>query len=101
MIGIITIVCSNAIGSIFRIAIGIWIIYSSLIRLSLALKLRAQNINIWGYSFVLAIVMFACGLYIALNSGSIIVTIGVMMIVYSVIDIVENVIFMKNVKDIF
>ncbi len=101
VIGIITIVCSNTIGSIFRIAIGVWIIYSSLIRLSLALKLRTQNIGAWVYSLILAIVMFACGLFIALNSGSVVITIGIMMIVYSVIDIIEDVIFMRNVKDIF
>ena len=73
----------------------------SLIRLSLALKLRTQNISAWVYSLILAIVMFACGLFIALNSGSVVITIGIMMIVYSVIDIVEDVIFMRNVKDIF
>ena len=31
VIGIITIVCSNTIGSIFRIAIGVWIIYAHLL----------------------------------------------------------------------
>lgn len=101
VIGIVTIVCSNTIGSIFRIIIGIWIIYSSLIRLSLSIKLRTQNISVWIYSLILAIVMFICGLYIALNSGSVVVTIGIIMIVYSVIDIAENIIFMRNVKDIF
>ena len=47
------------------------------------------------------IIMFICGLYVILNSGAIIVTIGTIMIVYSVIDIIEDVIFMKNVKEIF
>lgn len=101
VIGIVTIVCSNTIGSIFRIIIGIWIIYSSLIRLSLSIKLHTQNISVWIYSLILAIIMFICGLYIALNSGSVIVTIGIIIIVYSVIDIIENIIFMRNVKDIF
>lgn len=101
VIGIVTIVCSDTIGSIFRIIIGIWIIYSSLIRLSLAMKLRTQNISAWIYSLILAIAIFICGLYIALNSGSVVMTIGITMIVYAVIDIVEDIIFMKNVKDIF
>jgi len=101
IIGIVTIVYSNTIGSIFRIIIGIWIIYSSFIRFNLSIKLKAMKLNIWIYSLLLAIAMFICGLYITMNSGAVIVTIGVMMIIYSVIDIIEDIIFMKNVKDIF
>ena len=41
VIGIITIIYSATIGSIFRIIIGIWIIYSSVVRASSSLKLRA------------------------------------------------------------
>ena len=45
--------------------------------------------------------MLACGIFITFKSGSIVIAIGVVMIVYSIIDIIEDVIFMKNVKDIF
>lgn len=101
IIGIVTMIYSNTIGSIFRIIIGIWIIYSSFMRMSLSVKLKALNLNVWIYSLILAIVMFICGLYIIMNAGTVIITIGIMMIVYSVIDIIEDVIFMKNVKEIF
>lgn len=101
VIGIITMIYSNVIGSIFRIIIGIWIIYSSFIRMSLAIKLKAIDVKVWVYTLILAIIMLICGLYITLNSGIIIVTIGVMMVIYSVIDIIEDIIFMKNVKEIF
>lgn len=101
IIGIVTIVYSGTIGSIFRIIIGIWIIYSSFIRMSLSVKLKNLNLNIWIYSLIFAMIMFICGLYITMNSGAVIITIGVMMIVSSVIDIIEDIIFMKNVKDIF
>ena len=101
VIGIVTICYSSTIGSIFRIMIGIWIIYSSFIRISLSVKLKNQNINIWVYTLILAIVMFICGVYITLNSGAVIVTVGIMMIVSSIIDIVEAIIFMRNIKEIF
>ena len=45
--------------------------------------------------------MFGCGLFIALNSGTIIVTIGIVMIVYSIIDIIEDIICMINIKELF
>ena len=44
--------------------------------------------------------MFACGQYVIKNSNAIIVSIGIIMIVYAVIDIIENIIFMKNVNEI-
>lgn len=100
-IGIVTICCSSTIISIFRVIVGIWIIYSSFMRMSLALKLKSLSLSVWIYSCLLSIVMFACGLYIVLNSGAIIVTIGTMLLIYSIIDIIEDVIFMKNVKEIF
>ncbi len=101
ILGIVTIVYSNTIGTIFRVIIGIWIIYSSFIRMNLSLKLKALNLQVWVYSLILALVMFICGLYVAMNSGAVIITIGVIMIISSIIDIVEDIIFMRNVKDIF
>ncbi len=99
IIGIVTMIYSSTIGTIFRIIIGIWIIYSALIRISLSVKLKTQNLNIWLSSLVLACIMLICGLYITLNSGAIIITIGIMMIVSSVIDIIEDIMFMKSVKN--
>lgn len=101
VIGIVAMTCGNTIIEMFRIIIGIWIIYSSLIRFNTSLKLKTLKSSVWIYSLILAIVMFICGLYITMNSGAVVVTIGIIMVLYSAIDIIENVIFMKNVKDIF
>lgn len=101
ILGIVTIAFSNTIGSIFRVIIGIWIIYSSFLRMGLSVNLKSLKIDIWIYSLILAIMMFICGLYITMNSGAVIITIGIMMIITSVIDIIEDIIFMKNIKEIF
>ncbi|MCI8518956.1 MAG: DUF308 domain-containing protein [Clostridia bacterium] len=101
VLGIITICCSSTIGSIFRIIIGIWIVYSSIIRLNLSFKLKSMDVKAWIYSFILAILMFICGLYVALSEGSIVIAIGIVIVIYAVIDIAESIIFMRNVKDIF
>lgn len=101
ILGIVTIAFSNTIGSIFRVIIGMWIIYSSFLRMGLSVNLKSLKIDIWIYSLILAIMMFICGLYITMNSGAVIITIGIMMIITSVIDIIEDIIFMKNIKEIF
>ena len=99
IIGLITIAFSNTIGSLFRIIVGIWIIYSALLRMSSAIKLRKlEDSKLWIATLTLAILMLICGLYVIANSGTIIATIGVFILIYSIIDIIENTIFLKNVK---
>ncbi len=98
VIGLITIIYSTTIETVFRIIIGIWIIYSSVIRATSALKLKASKSNMWIYTFLLSIVMFGCGLYIALNEGTIIMTIGILMLIYAVMDMIENIIFIRYIK---
>ena len=100
VIGLIAIVYSSTIGTVFRIIIGIWIIYSAVVRASSALKLKSLNSNIWIYTLIIAIAMLACGLYVVLNEGTVIVTIGILMIVYSVMDVIENAIFIKHLNDL-
>lgn len=100
IIGIVVIAYMNIIGSLFRIIIGIWIIYTALIRINLAIKIKKINSTIWIYSLMLAILMIICGVYTIVNSSVIVVTIGTIMIIYALADIIENIIFMKNIKDI-
>ena len=100
VIGLISIIYSTTISTIFRLIIGIWIVYSAVVRASSALKLKNLNSKIWIYAFILSIVMFACGLYVVLNEGAVIVTIGTLMVVYAVMDIVENIILLKYVNDL-
>ena len=101
IIGIVTIAYSSTISTILRVIVGVWIIYSSFMRIGLSVKLKAQGFDVWIYSLVLALVMLALGIFITLNQGAITITIGIMMIISSVIDIVEDIIFMRNVKEIF
>ena len=62
--------------------------------------MKQLELMAWGYSFILSVVMFLCGLFIILNAGVIIATIGALMIVYSVIDIIDDVICLRNIKDL-
>lgn len=98
VVGVVVIIHGNAISQIFGIIIGMWIIYSSVVRFSSALKLKSTNSNIWLYSVIISIAMFLLGLYMVLGNGAVIVTIGIIMLVYSILDIIENVILINNVK---
>lgn len=100
VIGIVAMAYMNIIGSVFRIIIGVWIIYTSFISINTSLQLRKMGGTTWIWSLVLAFIMFACGLYTVINPGTIVITIGAIMIVYAVLDIIESIIFMKHVNKI-
>ncbi len=101
IIGIVMMTCSNMLGNFFRIIVGIWIIYSAIIRISLAIKFKNLDLNGWLCGLIFALIMLACGIYITLNSGAIVITIGFMIVTYAIIDIVESIIFMMNLKENF
>jgi len=100
IIGIVMIIHADVLSTIIGIIIGMWIVYSSIIRAFTALKLREIKSNIWIYSLVLAAIMFLCGLYVIFDAGMIVTTIGIIMIIYAIIDIAENIIFINNIKKI-
>lgn len=99
VIGLIAIIYSTTISTIFRIIIGIWIIYSSVLRTISSLELKKIKSNIWIYALIISILMLICGLYVALNEGAVIMTIGFLMITYSVMDIIENFILLYSIKN--
>ena len=98
ILGIITIVYKSQIETIFRVLIGIWIVYTVIIRLSLSFKLRVVESATWICSLLISIVMIACGLYTIFVSNVIVVTIGIVILIYSILDIVEDIIFLANIK---
>lgn len=100
ILGIVAMVYHQEIGTIFRILIGLWIIYSSVIRATLSLQLKSTKSKVWIYSLVIALVMLACGIYTISNAGTIVVAVGIVVLIYSILDIIEGIIFLNNLKKI-
>ncbi|MCI9086964.1 MAG: hypothetical protein HFJ32_00100 [Clostridia bacterium] len=100
ILGIVAMVYHQEIGTIFRILIGLWIIYSSVIRVTLSLKLKTTKSKVWIYSLIIALVMLTCGIYTISNAGTIVVAVGIVVLIYSVLDIIEGIIFLNNLKKI-
>lgn len=93
ILGIVAIMYSHIIITLLNIIVGIWITYTALLRINLALKIKKQTANTWIYVLVLALIMLACGIYIILDTRAIITTIGIILLIYSIIDIIEEIIW--------
>ena len=97
LIGIAALVAGEELASVFRILIGIWMVYEALSRINTAIKLHAVGIKAWSYILIIAICMLAIGVFITFNTGAVISLIGWMMIVSGVFGIVSDIMFIQYV----
>ena len=75
-------------------------IYKTINYLSAKGKYDLYNYDLL-YGILAVIIGIVTIMYVTMNSGAVVVTIGVMIIISSIIDIIEDIIFIKNVKEIF
>lgn len=100
LIGIAALVIGEDIASVFRVIIGIIIIYESLVRINTASKLASAGISTWKYILILALVMLVLGVFVTFYSGAVIVLIGWMMILTGLVGIVSDTMFIQHVNQI-
>ncbi len=100
LVGIAALVMGEEIAGIFRVVIGIWIIYESLVRVNTAIKLHAAGIEAWKISLVLALAMLVVGVFITFFEGAVVTLIGWMLILSGVIGIIGDVMFIQNVNSL-
>lgn len=99
ILGIIIMFCSETILSAFRILIAIWIIYSGIMNLQTTIIWKDYKSKLWLITLLLAILTIIAGLYILINNGAMLQIIGGIIIVYGIIDIIENFIFVKKIDN--
>ena len=100
LIGIAALVIGEDIANVFRVVIGIIIIYESLVRINTASKLATAQINVWRYILIIALVMLVLGIFVTFNQGAVVVLVGWMMILTGLVGIVGDVMFIQHVNAI-
>lgn len=99
IIGIVIMFCADIILSAFRILIAIWIIYSGIMNLQTTIIWKDYKSKLWLITLILALVTIIAGIYILVNNGAIIQTVGIAIVIYGFVDIIENIIFIKKVDN--
>lgn len=99
LIGIIIMFCSNIILSIFRVIIGIWIIFSGALKLQTVFVWKDYKSRLWLLSLIFSILIIAAGIYVLVNTGAIGQALGIVIVAYGVVDVIENIIFIKKVDN--
>ena len=98
LIGIAALVMGEQIAQVFRIIIGIWMIYEALVRMNTVIKLHAANISVWKYILILALAMLVLGVFITFFDGAVVQLIGTIMIFVGLIGIVGDIMFIQHVN---
>jgi len=100
--GIIIIANPEYIRIIVPIMVGLWIIINSTFKLRMALAIKDSSKTNWILPYILSILTIVIGLCLIFNPvlGSIGIArvIGFLAILYGICDIIDVVIFMKNIK---
>ncbi len=86
-IGIILMFCGPIIEIVFRFFIGAWILIGGINKLIIAINLKDKS-NDWIKMLVISILLLVIGLYVILRSNLVFSSIGLIMIIYSVVSIV-------------
>lgn len=101
ILGIIAIFFGEQFNSALRTLIGIWIIYSGIIRLIFATKINTFDSSIGTTTLLISLLIIICGIFVLIYDGAIMMTLGIALMVYAVMEIVTGLVYVHNVKSIF
>lgn len=93
-----------SLANFITLIVGIWMIVSSVFKAALSLQFKKFNEESWLFCLIVAILTLILGILIITNpfSSTIVLAtyIGIMLCIYSAMDILEQFMFRKRVKEI-
>ena len=102
--GILTMLNPFSLANMATIGIGIWLIISAAIKIATAIQLKRFKEETWFLTLIIAILSLIIGFLIIINpfeSYIVLATyIGIMVCMYSAIDIVQQLLLKKRMKEI-
>ena len=99
VLGVVILFASDAILSVFRVIVGIWIIATGIMDLQTTLVWKEVKSPYWTTAVLLSILMMLAGIIILVNQNILFTTMGIIIVIYGLLDIVDRVIFMQKIND--
>ena len=95
VLGIIIMFCNGIIEFTIRLVMGGFILANGINKLIVALNSKETNPK-WTGLFIISIILIIGGLYMLLKSNIVLSTVGLVLIIYSSVDIVSYILYPKN-----
>lgn len=99
ILGVIVLFASDLIISFFRIILGIWIIVTGVMDLQIILTWKQVKSPYWTVTLLFSLLMILAGIVVVISKDIILTTLGVIIVVYGLLDIADRVIFIKKIND--
>lgn len=104
IVGLILFMNENILNIIIPIITGVWIVINAINRIAIAMDLRDEKVNIWAITLVYAIITLVIGVLLILdpvNGGKMVTkTVGIIIMFYSLLDIIELILVRVKVKKV-
>ena len=97
--GVVVLFAPGSVLAFFRIILGIWIIATGILDLQTILAWKEVKSPYWTLSLVFTLLMILAGIVILVNQEIVITAMGVLVIIYGVLDVIDRIIFMKKIND--
>lgn len=98
VLGVIVLFCSDVITGIFRAALGIWIIISGIRNFQTTLVWKEVKSGLWTVTLLCAMLMIIAGIVILVSTTLAFRIVGIVIVIYAVLDIIARSIFIKKFK---
>lgn len=99
VLGVIVLFCSDVITGIFRAALGIWIIISGIRNFQTTLVWKEVKSGLWTVTLLCAMLMIIAGIVILVSTTLAFRIVGIVIVIYAVLDIIARSIFIKKIQD--
>ena len=100
-LGVIMLFASDALIAAARVLLGAWIMASGIMDIQTAISWREVKSPYWTATIVFGLLIFCAGVFIVATPNSVVTFVGIATIVYGVLDIIDRVIFMSKMKNVF
>ena len=100
IIGIAAVCFAEQTFNIFRIIMGVWLIFEALVRVNTTIKLHAAGLSVWGWVLAIALIMLAAGIFVLFNTTLVIQVIGGLLILGGVVGIIGDIVFVGQVDSV-
>lgn len=101
LLGLLIIIARNAFGWLINTCIAIFIIYSAIKNFAVSMEMRTLDLRPWIVMALISVLMVIFGIYIFANKNIIVSAYAIYLIIYSIMDVIESVLFVICSKKIF
>lgn len=94
--GVVILFASDSVLAFFRVILGIWIIVTGVMDLQTIMVWKQVKSPYWTTSLILTILMILAGIIILINQQIVLTAVGILIMIYGIMDIIDRFIFMKK-----